>query len=60
MDQINMDQKYMEQQYIQQLSSMEKLVLKIAQEHLETSFCLKESIGYKEWLKNNTNTKGKL
>jgi hypothetical protein len=36
--------------YIQQLSPREKHVLKIAQEHLETSFSLEKSIGFKRWL----------
>ena len=40
----------MEQLYISQLSDMEKIVLKIAQEHLETSFSLEKSIGFKSWL----------
>jgi hypothetical protein len=39
----------MEQLYINQLSDMEKKVLKIAQDHLETSFSLKKSIGFKKW-----------
>jgi len=40
-------------QYISQLSAQEKIVFKIAQEHLESSFDMEKSIGYKEWLKNN-------
>ena len=40
----------MEQLYISQLSDIEKIVLKIAQEHLETSFSLEKSIGFKSWL----------
>ena len=35
--------------YIDQLSPREKQVLKIAQEHLETSFSLEKSIGFKQW-----------
>jgi len=35
--------------YIDQLSPREKHVLKIAQEHLETSFSLDKSIGFKMW-----------
>jgi hypothetical protein len=38
--------------YIEQLSEQEKLVLDIAINHLETSFDVVRSIGYKEWLKN--------
>lgn len=39
------------QQYIEQLSIQEKLVLKIAQEHLASSFNIEKSIGYLEWKK---------
>jgi len=35
--------------YIAQLTPQEQKVLKIAQEHLETSFNLVKSIGFKEW-----------
>jgi hypothetical protein len=37
--------------YIAQLTPMEQKVLQIAASHLETSFNLAKSIGYKEWLK---------
>ena len=40
-----------EQQYLAQLSDMEKLVLHIAADHLESSFSLRKSIGYQGWLK---------
>ena len=36
--------------YIEQLSEQEKLVLDIAINHLESSFDIVRSIGYKEWL----------
>ena len=39
-------------EYIKQLGEKEKIVLKIAQEHLGTSFNIEKSIGYKKWLKN--------
>ena len=35
--------------YIAQLTLQEQKVLKIAMEHLETSFNLTKSIGFKEW-----------
>jgi hypothetical protein len=35
--------------YIAQLSPQEQKVLKIAQEHLETSFNIVKSIGFQEW-----------
>ena len=37
--------------YIQQMTLQEKLVLKIAIEHLESSFDIEKSIGFQEWLK---------
>ena len=39
--------------YISQLNDIEKKVLRIAQEHLETSFSIEKSIGFKQWLKSN-------
>ena len=39
-------------EYIKQLGEKEKIVLKIAQEHLGTSFNIEKSIGYKKWLKS--------
>jgi hypothetical protein len=38
--------------YVQQLSDMEKKVLQIAKEHLETSFSLENSIGFQKWIKS--------
>jgi hypothetical protein len=42
--------------YIAQLSPMEKKVLEIAMSHLETSFSIEKSIGFKKWKKE---TQGK-
>jgi len=39
--------------YVSQLNDIEKKVLTIAKEHLETSFSIEKSIGFKQWLKNN-------
>ena len=39
--------------YILQMNSKEKIAYEIAKDHLGTSFNLKKSIGYKEWLKKN-------
>tara|TARA_Y100000389_G_C17461454_1_gene522044 strand:- start:89 stop:238 length:150 start_codon:yes stop_codon:yes gene_type:complete len=36
--------------YIEQLSEQEKIVLKIAQDHLGSSFDMIKSIGYINWL----------
>jgi hypothetical protein len=44
-----------EQEYISQLGEKEKIAYEIAKNHLGTSFSLKKSIGYKEWLKKNCN-----
>jgi len=38
--------------YISELSEQQQLVMKIAQEHLETSFDITKSIGFQEWQKN--------
>lgn len=37
------------EEYKSQLTEQERLVLQIAVEHLETSFDVVKSIGYKEW-----------
>lgn len=39
--------------YISQLNDIEKKVFTIAKEHLETSFSIEKSIGFKQWLKSN-------
>ena len=38
-------------QYISQLNNQEKIVLKIATEHLKSSFDIEKSIGFKNWQK---------
>jgi len=38
------------QTYISQLSDIEKKVLSIAKDHLDTSFSIQKSLGFKEWL----------
>ena len=47
-------QKNKTDEYISQMSEQERLVLKIATEHLETSFDIEKSIGYLNWIKNRT------
>jgi|OM-RGC.v1.036825239 hypothetical protein len=37
-------------EYIAQLSQQEQIVLEIAKEHLESSFDIKKSIGFMEWI----------
>ena len=39
------------EEYSSQLSDKEKVVLKIATEHLESSFTIEKSIGFEQWLK---------
>ena len=41
--------KAKQDEYIAQLTPQEQIVLKIAQEHLESSFDMVRSIGVKEW-----------
>ena len=43
-----------EDAYIAQLTPHEKIVLKIAQEHLESSFDLVRSIGFNNWFSKKT------
>uniref|UniRef100_A0A6C0BZU2 Uncharacterized protein n=1 Tax=viral metagenome TaxID=1070528 RepID=A0A6C0BZU2_9ZZZZ len=44
-------------EYIAQLSTQERIVLKIASEHLETSFDIEKSIGYKNWFRTTVKEK---
>jgi len=37
------------EEYIESLNEIEKIVLEIAKEHLETSFCIEKSIGFIKW-----------
>ena len=43
----------MEEEYIGQLTEVEKIVLTIAKNQLGTSFNLKKSIGYQNFIKKN-------
>lgn len=46
-------------EYIASMTDMEKMVMEIAREHLESSFCLEKSVGFISWyrekLKKNQN-----
>jgi hypothetical protein len=44
----------LEEEYVMSLSDLEKSTMKIAEEHLKTSFSLKKSIGYLKWLSQNS------
>ena len=39
--------------YIESLTDLECKAMKIAEDHLETSFHIMKSIGFQKWLKNN-------
>lgn len=45
--------KWIVVQYINSLTELECDAMKIAQDHLETSFHIMKSIGFRKWLKNN-------
>ena len=40
-------------EYINKLTEQEKMILKIAREHVESSFDIEKSIGFIEWFKKN-------
>lgn len=44
------DDEELIKKYIEQLNEQEKIVLKIAQDHLGSSFDIAKSIGYINWL----------
>ena len=41
-------------EYINEMSEQEQKVMKIAQNHLESSFSIEKSIGFKNWLARKT------
>lgn len=41
------------QDYISSLSEREKLVMEIAREHLQSSFCIERSVGFIKWVNAN-------
>jgi len=43
------------EEYLKSLSEVERSTMKIAEEHLKTSFSLKKSIGYIKWLSARSN-----
>ncbi len=50
---LHSDKDAMLLQYTEQLTEIERIVLEIAKDQLESSFCLEKSIGFIEWRKNN-------
>ena len=51
----NIEESFLIKEYINQLTDDEKIVMKIAQEELQSSFSIKKSIGFIEWKKNKFN-----
>lgn len=45
----------LEEEYLKSLSEVERSTMKIAEEHLKTSFSLRKSIGYIKWLSARSN-----
>ena len=39
------------EEYLEQLNEKQRKAFEIAKDHLKTSFSIKKSIGYQEWLK---------
>jgi hypothetical protein len=46
------EEKTLQEEYINSLSEVERSTMRIAEEHLKTSFSLRKSIGYMKWLAN--------
>ena len=46
------DESFLIKEYINQLTEDEKIVMKIAEKQLQTSFSIQKSIGFIEWKKN--------
>ncbi len=46
---LDSDKDAMLLQYTEQLTEIELIVLEIAKDQLESSFCLEKSIGFIEW-----------
>ena len=46
-----MDNNYLIEKYINSLNELERKALEIAEKNLESSFCIKKSIGFLEFLK---------
>ena len=51
-DEEKEEEKKLQMEYIKSLSDVERSTMKIAEEHLKTSFSLRKSIGYTKWLAN--------
>ena len=47
---MSLDTTSLESLYIEQLTDLQRKIYEIAKTRLQSSFCLTQSIGYKEWL----------
>ena len=52
-EQYGEENKVLVVRYIESLTDLECKAMKIAEDHLETSFHIMKSIGFQKWLKNN-------
>ena len=52
-EETSLDVSVEEQNYLNQLTDIQKIAYSIAKEHLESSFDLEKSIGFKLWVENN-------
>lgn len=41
------------EEYISTLNEREKMVMEIAREHLQSSFCIERSVGFVKWKNSN-------
>tara|TARA_B100001093_G_C26730941_1_gene972238 strand:+ start:741 stop:920 length:180 start_codon:yes stop_codon:yes gene_type:complete len=48
----NKERNKLIKEYIDQLSNDEKIILKIAEKQLKSSFSIEKSIGFLSWIKN--------
>lgn len=47
------------EEYINDMSELEKMVMEIAKDHLESSFSLENSVGFVSWYREKIKTLGK-
>jgi|TARA_Y200000002_G_C22679969_1_gene663619 hypothetical protein len=52
-EETSLDVSVEEQNYLNQLTDIQKIAYSIAKEHLESSFDLEKSIGFKQWMESN-------
>ena len=52
-EETSLDVSVEERNYLNQLTDIQKIAYSIAKEHLESSFDLEKSIGFKQWMESN-------